>query len=127
MSNTTLSINLLKYTFGLVPIVAGLDKFTNLLTDWSQYAFTGFVELLPFEIGVFMTIVGVIEIAAGALVLFKTKLGAFIVAAWLLLIAITLIVSGSFIDVAIRDVVMSIAAFSLAKLVTNNDLLKAAN
>jgi len=126
MSNTTFSINLLKYTFGLVPIVAGLDKFTNLLTDWSQYTAASLIELLPFEVGVFMAIVGTIEIAAGILVLYKTKLGAFIVAAWLLLIAITLILSGSFIDVAVRDIVMSIAAFSLAKLVTSNPL-KAAN
>ncbi len=105
--------NLLKYTYGLVPIVAGLDKFTNILTDWSQYLSEG---MIPMEAGTFMMIVGVIEIIAGALVLTKTKLGSLIVAAWLVLIAITLLVSWSYVDVAVRDLVMAIGAYSLYKL-----------
>ena len=28
---------LLKFTYGIIPIVAGADKFTNLLTNWAQY------------------------------------------------------------------------------------------
>jgi len=107
---------LLKYTFGLVPIVAGLDKFTNILTDWSQYLGSGFQDLLPFDASTFMIIVGIIEIAAGILVLVKTKIGAYVVAAWLVLIALTLILSGSYLDVAVRDLVMAIAAYTLAKL-----------
>ena len=107
---------LLKYTFGLVPIVAGLDKFTNLLTDWAQYVSTGIVEILPFEAGTFMTIVGVIEIGAGILVLVRPFIGGFVVAAWLTLIALTLLFSGSYLDVAVRDLVMAIGALSLAKL-----------
>lgn len=108
--------NLLKYTFGLVPIVAGLDKFTNLLTDWSQYIPEGIASMLPFEASTFMVIVGVIEIIAGILVLTKTKIGAYIVSAWLTSIALTLIFSWSYVDVAVRDLVMAIGAFSLAKL-----------
>jgi tetrahydromethanopterin S-methyltransferase subunit C len=107
---------LLKYTFGLVPIVAGLDKFTNLLTDWAQYVSTGIVEILPFEAGTFMTIVGVIEIGAGILVLVRPFIGGLVVAAWLTLIAMTLLFSGSYLDVAVRDLVMAIGALSLAKL-----------
>lgn len=115
-SNVELVKNVLKYTFGLVPIVAGLDKFTNLLTDWSQYVSEGFSGMLPFDAGTFMIIVGIIEIIAGVLVLTKTRLGAYVVAGWLVAIAITLILSWSYVDVAVRDIVMAIAAFSLAKL-----------
>ena len=107
---------LLKFTYGLVPIVAGLDKFTNLLTDWSQYLNSGLQEIIPFEASTFMMIVGVIEIVAGVLVLTKTKIGAYIVAAWLTLIALTLILSGSYLDVAVRDLVMAIGAYVLVKL-----------
>jgi uncharacterized membrane protein YphA (DoxX/SURF4 family) len=99
-----------------VPIVAGLDKFTNILTDWSQYISEGFAGVLPFEPSTFMMIVGVIEIAAGILVLTKTKIGAYVVSAWLVAIALTLIFSWSYVDVAVRDLVMAIASFSLAKL-----------
>jgi len=107
---------LLKYTFGLVPIVAGLDKFTNLLTDWSHYLSPQVVELLPFSASAFMMIVGVIEIVAGILVLVKTEIGAYIVSAWLVCIALTLIVSMNYVDVAVRDIVMAIGAFTLARL-----------
>ncbi len=112
--------NVLKYTFGLVPIVAGLDKFSNLLTNWSQYIPEGFAGILPFEPSIFMMVVGIIEIMAGILVLTKTNIGAYIVSAWLVAIALTLIFSWSYVDVAVRDLVMAIAAFSLAKLTESN-------
>lgn len=115
-TNVQLVKNLLKYTFGLVPIVAGLDKFTNLLTDWSQYLSEGMTGMLPFEPSTFMMIVGIIEIIAGILVLTKTRIGAYVVAAWLTAIALSLIFSWSYVDVAVRDLVMAIGAFSLAKL-----------
>ena len=115
-SNTQLVQTILKYTFVLVPIVAGLDKFTNILTNWSQYISEGFAGTLPFDATTFMMIVGIVEIVAGILVLVKTKIGAFIVSAWLTAIALTLIFSWSYIDVAVRDLVMAITAFSLAKL-----------
>ena len=115
-SNVHLVKNILKYTFGVVPIVAGLDKFTNILTQWSQYISDGFASLLPFEPTTFMMIVGVIEIVAGFLVLTRTKIGAYVVSAWLVAIALTLILSWNYVDVAVRDIVMAIAAFTLAKL-----------
>ena len=119
-SNVQLVKNILKYTFGLVPIVAGLDKFTNILTDWSQYISEGFTGMLPLEPTTFMMIVGVIEIVAGVLVLTKTKIGAYVVSAWLVAIALTLIFSWTYVDVAVRDIVMAIGAFSLAILSENN-------
>lgn len=105
-----------RITYTVLPIVAGADKFTNLLTHWSDYLAPGIRALLPFSGDTFMMIVGVIEIIAGILVFSVTRIGAYVVAAWLVLIACTLILSGSYLDVAVRDLVMAIGAFILARL-----------
>lgn len=110
------TFTLLKLTFAIVPIVAGLDKFTDLLTHWENYINPGIMGMIPFTAYTFMMIVGVIEIIAGIIVFVKPALGGMIVAAWLTLIAITLIASGNFLDVAVRDLVMAIAAFSMARI-----------
>jgi uncharacterized membrane protein YphA (DoxX/SURF4 family) len=107
---------MLKLTYGLVPIVAGLDKFTNLLVDWKQYLSPVAVHALPVSPATFMMIVGVIEIIAGLLVLGRTRLGAYVVSAWLVGIALNLVTTGHYLDVAVRDLVMSVGAFALAKL-----------
>jgi len=107
---------LLKFTYGLIPIVAGADKFTNLLTDWPKYLHPSLASMLPFKVSMFMIIVGVIEIIAGILVFVDTQKGAYLVSAWLVLIALNLLASGSYLDVAVRDLAMAIGAFSLAKL-----------
>ena len=107
---------MMKLTYGIVPIVAGADKFTNLLTNWSEYLNPTLAGMLPFSGPTFMMIVGVIEIAAGILVLLKPRQGALVVSAWLVLIALTLLASGRFLDVAVRDLVMAIGAFILSKL-----------
>ncbi|WP_367914523.1 hypothetical protein [Leadbetterella sp. DM7] len=112
----TQTFNLLKYTFGIVPIVAGADKFTNLLTNWEQYVNPTIASLLPFSASVFMMIVGVIEIIAGIIVLKKTEIGGYIVAGWLTVIALTLLISFNYADVAVRDLVMAIAALSMARI-----------
>jgi len=103
----------LKLTFGIVPIVAGLDKFTNLLTHWADYLDKG---LIPFDALVFMKIVGIIEIIAGIIVLVKPLIGAYIVMIWLLCIALQLIIGGHYFDVAVRDIVMAISAYTLMQL-----------
>lgn len=107
---------ILKYTYGLVPIVAGIDKFTNLLANWQDYAAGSFISRLPVSINVFMHIVGIIEIIAGLLVLIKPRIGAYVVMVWLIAIALQLLVSGHYYDVAVRDMVMAIGAFVLARL-----------
>lgn len=112
----TSTFNLLKFTFVIVPIVAGADKFTNLLTDWNQYLNPAMVGLLPFSDATFMMIVGIIEIIAGVIVLKKPDIGGYIVAAWLTTIALTLLLGGQYLDVAVRDLVMAISAFSMAKI-----------
>ena len=113
---------LLKFTYGLIPIVAGADKFTNLLTDWSQYLNPSLKSLLPFDDHVFMGIVGVIEILAGILVFLNPQKGAYLVSVWLVLIALTLLASGNYLDIAVRDLAMAIGAFSLAKISGNTYL-----
>ena len=107
---------ILKYTYGLVPIVAGLDKFTNLLTNWEDYLSEPVLSILPFSAGTFMVIVGIIEIVAGVLVLLRPRIGAYVVMAWLIAIALTLVLGGKYFDVAVRDLVMAVGAFVLAKL-----------
>ncbi len=114
--NTEKVQQVLKYTYGLVPIVAGLDKFTNLLTNWQDYLSPFITNMLPFSAGTFMAVVGIIEIAAGILVLIRPQIGAYVVMGWLALIALNLILGGHYLDVAVRDLVMAIGAFSLAKL-----------
>jgi uncharacterized membrane protein YphA (DoxX/SURF4 family) len=106
----------LKYTYGLIPIVAGADKFTNLLTNWEDYLSPSISTMLPFNAATFMSIVGIIEIVAGVLVLFRPRIGGYVVMAWLIAIALTLIAGGHYFDVAVRDLVMAIGAFCLAKL-----------
>lgn len=110
------SFTLLKYTYGLVPIVAGLDKFTNLLTHWENYISPSITNMLPVTPHAFMMLVGIIEIIAGIIVLVRPAVGGIIVAAWLSVIAISLIVGGNYFDVAVRDLVMAIGAYAMVKL-----------
>lgn len=112
----TQTFRLLKFTFVIVPIVAGADKFTNLLTNWEQYLNPSLADLLPFPASTFMMIVGIIEIIAGIIVLKKAEIGGYIVAAWLTSIALTLLAGFNYVDVAVRDLVMAISAFSMARL-----------
>lgn len=107
----------LRLAYGLVPIIAGFDKFTNLLTDWKQYLSPLAERVLPFSGTAFMYLVGIIEIAAGILVLSKlTRVGAYVVSAWLVAIVLNLLTTGHYFDVAVRDLVMSVGAFTLAKM-----------
>ena len=106
-------ISILRWTYGLVPIVAGADKFTNLLTEWNKYLAPLVTDIIPLSPEVFMTIVGVIEIVAGIVVLTKPKIGSLIVSIWLVAIAIKLLLTGQYFDIAVRDLVMAIGAFCL--------------
>jgi uncharacterized membrane protein YphA (DoxX/SURF4 family) len=105
----------LRLVFGLVPIVAGLDKFTNLLVDWSKYLAPFIAHMVPAH--GFMMLVGIIEIIAGIGVLFTpwTRIFASIVGIWLIGIALNLLIAG-FYDIAVRDAVMAVSSFCLARL-----------
>jgi hypothetical protein len=105
----------LRAVFVAVPIVAGVDKFLHLLADWDVYLSPLARDLVPMSPHAFMRVVGLVEIAAGVLVLFAPRIGAYVVAAWLASIAVNLTIGG-FLDVAVRDVVMAISAFCLGRL-----------
>jgi uncharacterized membrane protein YphA (DoxX/SURF4 family) len=107
----------LRLTFGVVPIVAGLDKFTNLLANWAGYLSPLAVRILPVSPHAFMMVVGVVEIVVGIGVLSGyARVFGWIAAAWLLAIALNLLTTGKFLDVAARDVALAVSAFALARL-----------
>ena len=107
----------LRITFGVIPIVAGLDKFTNLLTNWETYLSPVAVRLLPMSPHAFMMLVGVVEIIVGIGVLSgHARVFGWIAGAWLLGIALNLLTTGHFLDVAARDVALAVSAFVLAEL-----------
>ena len=107
----------LQIAFGLTAFLAGLDKFLNLLTDWEKYASPLVLNIVPLSAGTLMRVAGVIEMIAGIVILAGlTRLGGYVVAAWLTLIAVSLVTSGQYFDVAVRDLVMAVGAFTLAKL-----------
>jgi uncharacterized membrane protein YphA (DoxX/SURF4 family) len=107
----------LRVAYGVVPIIAGLDKFTNLLTDWRAYLSPIAQRILPFSGTTFMYLVGIVEVVVGILVLTKwTRYAAYVASAWLVCIALNLLTTGKYFDIAARDVVMAVGAFTLARL-----------
>jgi len=108
---------IMRIAVGLMATLAGLDKFFNILADWGSYVSPAAAQLLPFSTDVLMEIAGVVEIAVGIGILTAVPvLGAYVASAWLLLVAVNLVIAGH-LDVAVRDVVLSIAAFTLARLI----------
>jgi len=107
----------LRMSFGLMPLLAGLDKFFNLLVHWPKYLAPGLAGLVHTSPQHFMYLVGVIEIVAGLAMLLTpwTKVFAYVVAAWLIGIVLNLLATG-FYDIAVRDLVMAVTAISLARL-----------
>lgn len=111
------TIRNLRIAFGLTAFLAGLDKFFNLLTNWEQYVNPLALNILPLSAGALMRVAGVIEIIAGLVVLAGlTRLGGYVIAAWLTLIALSLVFSGRYFDIAVRDLVMALGAFTMARL-----------
>ena len=109
------SVTVLRISIGLMATLAGLDKFFNLLTNWEAYVAPAAQQLLPFSAVTFMAIVGVIEVAVGITTLaIRPRLGAFVASAWLVLVAVNLVLGGHF-DIAVRDVVLATAAYALAR------------
>lgn len=107
----------LRVGLGVGPFLAGLDKFFNRLTNWDMYLAPAIPQMLHVSPPAFMHAVGVVEMIAGILVLTRfTRYAAYIVAAWLVAIAGTLVAQGLFLDIAVRDVELALGAFVLAKL-----------
>lgn len=112
---------ILKIGFVLAPILAGLDKFFNVLVDWTRYFSPVVVEIIP--IGALLPVVAIVEIAAGVGVALKPRLFAYVVAAWLGAISLNLLLLPGFYDIALRDVGLALAALALGRLSLTYDSL----
>jgi uncharacterized membrane protein YphA (DoxX/SURF4 family) len=107
----------LRIGLGASAFLAGLDKFFNLLAEWDMYLSPLAAKLIPIDSALLMRVFGAVEMAVGLSILFgATRLGAWVASVWLLAIAANLVTTGSFFDVAVRDVNMAIAAMALARL-----------
>ena len=116
----------LKVALGVVPFLAGLDKFFNLLADWPRYLSPAAEAILPVTAPTFMHFAGIVEMVVGLAILTRwTVIGSYVAAAWLVAIAINLVASGTFLDVAARDLVMATAAYSLARLTEASESARA--
>jgi hypothetical protein len=108
---------LLRIAFTVAPILFGLDKFANVLTDdWTKYLSSEFNSLLPGSAAAGMHIVGVIEVVAGLVVLVAPRFGGYLVAAWLGGIIVDLLLVGGYGDVALRDFGLLLSALTLTRL-----------
>lgn len=107
---------ILHFGFTVAPIIAGLDKFLHILTNWDQYLAPVVNNTLGGHGHEFMLAVGVIEIVAGLGVFFKPKIFAYVVSAWLLGIIVNLLMIPGYFDVALRDLGLSLGALALGRL-----------
>lgn len=109
------TVTALRIAIGLMATLAGLDKFFNLLANWEAYVAPVAQQLLPISAGALMGVIGVIEFAVGITILaIRPSLGAFVASAWLILVAVNLVLGGH-LDIAVRDVVLAVAAFALGQ------------
>ena len=108
----------LRVAFGLGPLLAGIDKFTNILVNWQKYLSPTIERMLPagMSAATFMHIVGVIEIVVGLAVLAgATRVFGYIVMVWLFGTAANLISTGNYYDIAVRDILLGCGAYALAR------------
>lgn len=104
----------LRVTYGVVPLLAGLDKYVGILADWERYVSPAAASMLPISVPGFMHMVGIIEIVVGVAVLSGlSRLGGLVVVAWLAGISLNLLLAGYF-DIAVRDLVMTMGAYTLS-------------
>ena len=108
--------------FTVLPILAGLDKFFEVLADWDRYLAPMFPQMLGISPETFMAIVGVVEIVAGLVVFFKPKFGGYLVMVWLWGIILNLLLIPGYFDVALRDFGLSLGALSLARLAVASEV-----
>ena len=110
------AFRILHVGFVVAPILAGLDKFFEVLVDWDRYLAPAVTDVLPVSGHSLMLAVGVIEIAAGVLVALRPRIGGYVVAVWLWVIIVNLLVVGDYFDIALRDFGLSLGALALARL-----------
>lgn len=110
------AFTILRIGFAALPIIAGLDKFFHLLTNWNQYASPALFSAVGGHIAGFMDFVGLVEIAAGILVAARPRWGSAIVGLWLCAIIINLLLLGGFYDIALRDFGLAVSALAFFRL-----------
>jgi len=110
------AFQILRFAFTVAPIIAGLDKFVHLLTDWDKYLAPVVSSTLGVRPHTFMMVVGAIEIVAGIVVAVSPRFGGYLVAAWLAGIIVNLLLVGGYLDVALRDLGLLLGALALARL-----------
>jgi len=120
------AFQILRLGFTVAPIIAGLDKFLQLLTNWDKYVAPAVPATLGIAPHTFMMIVGVIEIAAGLLVAVRPRFGGYLVSAWLVGIIVNLVLVGGYLDVALRDLGLAMGAFALARLAEADERIRVA-
>ncbi len=109
----------LKLTLGAVPLLAGLDKFFNVLTTWTDYLNPVVLQYAPLDAETVMRCVGVVEMLVGVAILTRwTRLGSWVAALWLVAIAVNLVSMHKFYDIAVRDLLLAVSAVTLARLTT---------
>ncbi|MHA3683693.1 hypothetical protein ACXR2T_02030 [Leucobacter sp. HY1910] len=115
-----LAFFMLRTVFTVAPILFGLDKFVRVLTDdWERYLAPWMDNIIPGDAHTAMLIIGAIEIVAGLVVAFLPRFGGLLVAVWLAGIIISLVSVGGYLDVALRDFGLMVAALALAALAWN--------
>ena len=108
---------LLRIAFTVAPILFGIDKFAEVLTDdWTRYLASEFNDILPGSAQDGMYLVGGVEIVAGLVVLIAPRFGGLLVAGWLAGIIVSLLLVGGYGDIALRDFGLLLAALTLARL-----------
>lgn len=108
----------LRIGFTAAPVLFGLDKFLDLMTNWAHYLAPWINDIAPGSAHDFMLFVGAVEIVAGAVVALKPRYGGYLVAAWLAGIVVNLLSYSGFYDIALRDFGLLLAALALARLAT---------
>lgn len=117
---------ILHWGFVAAPVIAGLDKFSQLLTNWDAYLAPVLARPLGGSVHAFMMVIGVVEVVAGLLVAARPRVGAYVVAAWLAGIIVNLLLSGKYFDVALRDFGLCLGALALGRLAQVFDRPRAA-
>jgi uncharacterized membrane protein YphA (DoxX/SURF4 family) len=118
-SSASLAWNALRYAYGAVILLAGLDKIfgTHLIVEWSKYVSPFVANVLPVSIPTFLILMGIVEVVVAILLFTRwTVLASYLSVAWLLLISINLLMIGGYVDIAIRDILLAVGAFASAKL-----------
>ena len=104
--------------FSVAPILFGIDKFTQWMTNWDGYLAPWINDIVPGTAHQAMMVIGVLEIAAGLLVALAPRIGGYVVAAWLAGIIVNLVTQNEYWDIALRDLGLLVGALALARLAT---------